>query len=87
MEAQEALDNLIAALPDDFEDHGEISALTRAAETQDKLDWQLQQAREMRARELERQEQAAINKSWEGAVDRQGGAVTQEEMDPMRGWK
>lgn len=40
MNAQEALDNLITALPDDFEDQGEISVLTRAAETQDKLDWQ-----------------------------------------------
>lgn len=35
-------------------------------------------------KELE-DEQAA--RSWEGAVDRQGGSFTQEEMGPMRGWK
>lgn len=40
MTAQDALDNLIAALPADFESEGEISVLSRAAETQDKLDWQ-----------------------------------------------
>lgn len=39
MTAEEALSNLIAALPMDFEDQGEIGVLSRAAETQDKLDW------------------------------------------------
>jgi hypothetical protein len=27
------------------------------------------------------------NDSWVGAVDRQGGSFTDEELDPNRGWK
>ena len=38
MTAQEALELIVASLPDDFEDAGEISVLTKAAESQDKLD-------------------------------------------------
>jgi len=44
MNAQDALENLIAALPMDFEDQGEVAVLSRAAETQDKLDWIRQQS-------------------------------------------
>ena len=42
MTAQDALEYLVAALPEDFEDAGEIAALSRAAESQDKLDWMRQ---------------------------------------------
>lgn len=38
------------------------------------------------ARELEKQEQDAINRSWEGAVDRQSGAFTQDEIDAREQW-
>lgn len=36
---------------------------------------------------LKEHEEKAAAKSWEGAVDRQGGSFTPEEMDPMRGWR
>jgi hypothetical protein len=29
----------------------------------------------------------AADDSWAGAVDRQGGSFTDEELDPNRGWK
>jgi hypothetical protein len=29
----------------------------------------------------------AANDSWAGAVDRQGGSFTDEELDPNSGWK
>lgn len=39
------------------------------------------------ARYIDMLETEKAYRSWEGQVDRQGGSLTPEEMDPMRGWK
>lgn len=37
--------------------------------------------------QIARLTKAAQRSSWDGAVDRQGGSFTAEELDPNRGWK
>lgn len=35
---------------------------------------------------LKKMEEEAVAKSWEGAVDRQGGSFTQDEIDQREQW-